>query len=364
MTEHLAQTFLRNGGTLDQLQAQYHLLIKRGTKHPNLVLLKYHQIESPMGDPLVQQCRGIILDEERNWEIVSRPFDKFFNHGEGHAAPIDWKSARVQEKLDGSLMQLFNYRGTWMVASSGTPDAGGEVNGCGFSFAELFWKVFRELGYKLPDDEDAGTTFLFELMTPYNRVVVRHDQNRLVLIGMRTTWGTELKIDRWDDFYNWQAVQAFPLQSVKDVETTFATMDPLKQEGYVIVDSDFNRIKVKHPGYVAIHHLRDGFGPKRILEVIRSGESSEVLTHFPEWTEAFNKVRGAYDLLVSQLECDYVTLRDIPDQKTFAINAVKTRYSPALFQLRKGKVASIRESLANMQIKALMELLAVKDMEM
>jgi hypothetical protein len=362
MSECLPQKFLREGGTLEQLQAKYHVLVKRGVKHPNLVLLKYHQIESPMGDPLVQQCRGLILDEARDWEIVSWPFDKFFNLGEGHARSIDWKSARVLEKLDGSLMQLYMYGGEWQVGTSGTPDGSGEVNGCGFTFAELFWRVWKELGYQLPDVEDAGTTFLFELMTPYNRVVVRHDQNRIALIGMRTTWGTELRID--GGAYNWELVRAFRIDSFAEAEKTFDKMDPLTQEGYVVVDADFNRVKVKHPGYVAIHHLRDGFGPKRILEVIRSGESSEVLTHFPEWTEAFNKVKDAYELLVKQLECDYVTIRDIPDQKTFALNAVKTRYSPALFQLRKGKVSSIRESLAQMQIKQLMELLAVKDMEL
>jgi tRNA splicing ligase len=53
---------------------------------------------------VVQECRGLILDESANWRIVAFPYTKFFNYGEEHAASIDWSTACVQEKLDGSLM--------------------------------------------------------------------------------------------------------------------------------------------------------------------------------------------------------------------------------------------------------------------
>ena len=42
-----------------------------------------------MDNPIVQQARGIILDEAKDWKVVARPYDKFFNLGEGNAAPID-----------------------------------------------------------------------------------------------------------------------------------------------------------------------------------------------------------------------------------------------------------------------------------
>ena len=48
--------FLRNGGTLNDLLASRGILAKRHRARPNLVLLKYNQIESPMGDPMVQDA--------------------------------------------------------------------------------------------------------------------------------------------------------------------------------------------------------------------------------------------------------------------------------------------------------------------
>lgn len=370
--------YLRKGGALGDLLKSYAIKATRHKEFPNLVLLKYNQIDSPMGVRLVQECRGLILDEANDWNVVSRPFDKFFNYGEGHAASINWRSAQVQEKLDGSLMQLYWYQGAWRVATSGMPDASGEVNGCGFTFAELFWRVWKEKGYALPDPGHMSRTFLFELMTPYNRVVVPHKENRLVLIGVRERNGDEYNL--YSDFFSghgWERVRFFPLQTVEDVEATFRTMDPLHQEGYVVVDNYFDRVKVKHPGYVAIHQLRDGFGPKHLLEVIRSGEKSELLTYYPEWTEHFRSIEEKYVDLVVKLELDYVqatmaTACSVPMgvavsparlQKEFASHAVKSQMSGALFSLRAGKVASVKQYLAEMNIKSLMEALKMKDDE-
>lgn len=117
----LTQDFLRSGGILKDLETRFAIKANRSLVHPSLVLLKYDQIDSPMGERLVQECRGLILDEADNWRVVSRSFDKFFNAGEGHAAAIDWSTAQVQEKLDGSLCVLYHYAGAWRVQTSGHP---------------------------------------------------------------------------------------------------------------------------------------------------------------------------------------------------------------------------------------------------
>lgn len=352
MTE--LQQYLKKNG-LQKLQDEFHVAAKRHGEYNNLVCLKYDMIDSPLGHKVVQQSRGCILDEKRGWEYVSRPFDKFFNHGEGHASTIDWSSARVQEKLDGSLVQMYHYRGSWHFGTSGTPDASGNVHATNRAFRDLVRKVWYERRYQAPPD--TSYTYLFELCSKENRVVVSHPVDRLVLIGVRRTWsGLEAPVSWFKKTTNWEVVQEYPLQTTEDIVATFDTMDPLKMEGYVIVDHNFNRIKVKHPGYVAIHHMKDGFGPKRMLEVIRSGETSEVLNAFPEWKPEFEAIQEKYRALVTHLEAEYARLKDIPDQKAFALEAVKTRHPGTLFMLRKGRFGSVRESLANITLDNLQEL--------
>jgi hypothetical protein len=364
----LLQEYLREHGpaALEMLNANYGIASKRHREDPNLVLFKYSQIESPMGVPLVQECRGVILDENNEWEVVARPFDKFFNFGEGHAKEIDWSTARVQEKLDGSLMQLYWY-GEWRVASSGTPDAAGKVNGFDFTFADLFWKTFEQMGYRLPDQTEdlveaqchaREYVYLFELMTPYNRIVVQHLEPKLVLIGVRHRDGQEATLDGWAEDY--QVVRSFPLQSVEQITATFEHISPLSQEGYVVVDDKFNRVKMKSPAYVALHHMKDSMSPRRALEVIRAGEISEVLNAFPEWKDIFDEMSASFNGLVEQLEETYESIKHIDVQRDFALQAIKTPCSGALFSLRSGKVKTIRQYLASMQIDSLADTLRVK----
>jgi RNA ligase len=144
MTLHL-QAFLREGNPISALEEKYAIKATPHPKYPHLILFKYNQIDSPFGEQIVRECRGLILDSNDNWSIVSRPFDKFFNHGEGHAAEIDWKSAKVLEKVDGSLATIYPYDGQWHISTSGSPAAAGNVKDYPFTFEELFWKTFDQI---------------------------------------------------------------------------------------------------------------------------------------------------------------------------------------------------------------------------
>lgn len=60
----LVQDNLKTGlHTLDSLNRDLGISATRHSQHQNLVLLKYDQIESPMDNPIVQECRGLVLDE-------------------------------------------------------------------------------------------------------------------------------------------------------------------------------------------------------------------------------------------------------------------------------------------------------------
>lgn len=359
MKECLPQQFLRNGATLKDLELAFGIKARRHMIYTNLVGLKYDQIDSPLGTELVQQCRGLILDEDNKWEIVARPFDKFFNYGEANATPIDWTTARVQEKLDGTCIIMYHYKGKWHIGTLGLPDASGEVShGTGWCYKELFWWIWDILGYKIPGKQWEKWTFVFELCTQFNRVVVRHPDSRIVFISARSLDGEEEMLGA-EEFpvktYRWEAVKEFPLQTLDEVVATFDKLDPLQTEGYVIVDANLNRIKVKHPGYVALHHMRgDGYGPRRILEVLRRGEAAEVVANFPEWKDDFDIMQHRLADLIAHLEAEYERLKDIPLQKAFALEALNTRLSPALFSVRSGKSLSIRDFVHKMNVDSLL----------
>ena len=124
MTTSYVQRFIDHNPLdwLTKLVDQYSIAV---THDGALVSLKYRQGVSPMHEPIVQECRGMVVNTETNL-IAAWPYNKFWNLGEPLVATIDWSTARVQEKHDGSLMDLYHDDTEWQVASSGTPLAGGD----------------------------------------------------------------------------------------------------------------------------------------------------------------------------------------------------------------------------------------------
>ncbi len=347
---------------LEAVLEKYKLIHKRHNKYPNLVLLRYNQLESPMTEQVSCEARGLILDENNNWAVVSRSYNKFWNDTDGHAAKIDWETAKVYEKLDGSLVVLYWYDNHWNVQTSGTPDASGEVNQTGITFEQLFWDTWNKLGYRLTDHMSVGLCFVFELLTPENRVVVPHSKPRIVLHGVRSVLPTEnyqeFNPEGVAKYYGWEICKSYPLQTIEQITEAAKNLNPMECEGYVVRDAQFNRIKIKSPQYVALAHMKDGFSDRRMIELVRTNEGSEFLGYFPEYKDLHNKYLNKYQSLVSCLEESYEKIKHIEGQKDFALEAQKSKCCGALFNLRNNKSKSIKDYLSQISIANLEKVLS------
>ena len=347
---------------LDILSDQLKVDVKYHPHHPNLVMLKYRQIEADFNNPLVRLCRGIILDRDDNWRVVNYTYYKFLNYGQGNADQINWSTAKVQEKVDGSLCQLYWYDGKWNVATSGMPAADGLVGDFGFTFAELFWRVGNELGYVKP--QETTHCFAFELLSSYNQVVIQHPTNRIVLHGVRDlTTFQELAPTPIAARYGWECVKSFPLNTLEAVVEMAKGMDGTKQEGFVVCDANYNRIKLKCANYVSLAHLRNSCGAskRQMLEIIRRGESEEFLTYFPTLANDFYGVKEKYEALVKEVANYYQAIQHIIGPKEFAAQATKKKFSGLLFGMHQGKLVSFKAGLAEMHIKHLENWLGMKE---
>lgn len=307
------------------------------TRDGDLVSLKYNQIESPMAHPVVRQCRGMVVHAPTG-RILAHPYDKFWNHGEPLAAPVNWKRARVQEKLDGSLMILYHdpFAEIWRVASSGHPTAGGTYGvGGAKTFAEMFWQVFEASEMHMPPVP--GYCYMFELCAPDNRIVVKYDAPRLVLHGARSlstgAEGWSLSLACTAAAFHWPFVTEHPVGSLDEAIAKAAELDPLQSEGFVVVDADFNRVKIKSPRYVRLHHLRDKTTPRAIIEAWQKGEESEILAHFPEMEADFLRVLNPIEnaaILASNALWEHGSLES---RKEFAEHVKHLPYSAVCFRL-------------------------------
>lgn len=277
----------------------------------NLVMFKYNQLDSDLGNPIVQECRGLILDAD-TFEVVSFPFTKFFNYGEANAVDVDWRTSYVTEKIDGSIVKVVNLDGNFLISTNGVIDAFkcslSDSVGCPYaSFGELFMEGMKFYGLTIEDFPRLfapGFTYMFELTSPWNQVVVQWSETKVSLIGIRNN--TTLKETFFGDSELAQVFDTpriFPITNIDQcVEAAKALPDDA--EGYVVVDANFNRIKIKSPRYVQLHYMAGNqtWGAGRVLEILRANEVSEYIAYFPKFKAAFDVVKAKYDAYVRELK--------------------------------------------------------------
>jgi hypothetical protein len=347
---------------LEHLQSEFKIKV---TRDGDLASLKYDMIESPMHEPIVQECRGMVVDVSRK-QVLAWPYNKFWNHGEALAAPIDWSTARVQEKLDGSLMILYwnPSVSAWVVASSGTPRASGSFGNLDAessrTFSRAFWQAFEALDMSLPSQDHQRMCFMFEFCALENRIVVRHDKPRIVLHGVRDVnagveWSHGDLCSLGTD-YGWEVVKTYPIGTIEDALFMANALDPLVNEGFVVVDGKFNRVKIKSPRYVVLHHMKGEATPRRAIELWQAGETQELLAHFPEMAAAILPVQERLEDAALRAWLDFDFNRHLPTQKDFALAVKDTPWSAVTFLLKKHpdpSIATARTILRGLTLAAL-----------
>lgn len=375
--------FLKTFTTVDEAVAQikekYGIHVNAHIDYPNLLQFKYDQIKSPMKKQLCREARGIILDSTDDWKVIAFPFIRFFNNGEHRAANIDWANASIWEKIDGSLMFMYWYDGKWNIASSGLPDASGEVLKAGVTFKDLFWNTWGDLGYDLPPNYADGIdiTYIFELSTPENVVVVPQDRHMISFIGARDiVSGDELSIDSDTFPSNWKRPKRFSVTSEEEALKKCNEMNPMEQEGFVIVDQAFNRVKMKSPQYAAIAHLGltkaeiiefgldinkydESLQQKWMLKVILINECDEFLSYYPQYTEMYKFILSRFVHLMCTMSDLYNEIKHITNQFEYASKVNKHPLSYIFFQLKAGRIESVEEGLRNTDANDVKKLLKI-----
>ena len=257
----------------------------------NFVLLKYDQIRSDFSEPIVRECRGLIVDKN-TYKPVALSFYKFFNVQEPYADTIDWNSAVVQEKVDGSkiLVWFDIYEYSWRISTSGCLNASrANVGDLGVNFKDLFMEVFDiELFNRL----EKHYCYTFELVSPLTKVVVPYEKTDIYFIGVRDM----RTLEEYDPAYIFtlshiKRPKQFPLRTLNDCLQVTEQMG-YDEEGFVVVDVNWHRVKIKSPAYVAAHHLKNNgaVSRKRILEIIEQHEQDEFLGYFPEYKKYFDEI--------------------------------------------------------------------------
>lgn len=290
-------------------------------------LLKYNQIKSDFSEKIVRECRGIILDSGNN--IVCYPFEKFFNYSEQYADEIDWSSARVQEKIDGSIMKLWYAKnGCWMLSTNSCIDAYEvELNmndllkvNCPFkTFGDLFEHAnnFKDIDLNALNQD---YTYMFELVSPYNKVVISYPETMIYHIGTRDNkTGKEINVD-----IGVRKPKQYNIHTLEDCIRCASDL-PSDAEGYVVVDKYWRRVKIKNPIYLQLHRMisNNQLQMKDAVKMILDNEQNEFLSYFPEYSNVFNNIQLSIDRLRERINEVHKHISIISTKKDFALKVME-----------------------------------------
>lgn len=286
----------------------------------HLVTLAYDQFEASMSNPIACMCRGMVITDDAfvakdasdsiqddcplpQARILAFPFVRFFNYGQGD---LVFKPEKVYEKLDGSMIVMYydDRSGSWRFGTRNVPDGSNTANGGNTTFRNLVLKAAaKHYGYEDPSSDGSlgifwmrfslkkGMTYVFELMTPENKVVVDHKDYRLYLIGARSGSDggyQELDVEQVAASTGFDCAPSFKMKfkddpkDVLDTLVKFANMrDPLYHEGFVVLGENWQRLKIKSDAYVTYNKVHD-LSQYDILNLILTGEIDDFMAMMPE----------------------------------------------------------------------------------
>ena len=343
--------FIREHG-VEALKSKHNIIVK---DYDDLIVLNYN-VCSPKHETIVRECRGLILNKH-TLDVVSRSFDRFFNLGEFEHQGFD--NCVVYDKIDGSLIKLYNFNNTWYLSTRGTAFAETTAHS-GDTFVSLCYKA---LGIESAEELqercthlDPNVTYIGELTCRENRVVTIYDGYIIHLLGARNNI-TGTYVSGTDACtIGFRPVNSYAFDTIENLITVTNALPDL-QEGFVIWKDNTPYLKVKSHAYLVAHQTRgEGLTPKRLARMVLFNEMDEYLAYFPEDTRFFNPYVLAKEKLESECVEIFSKYKSL-DIKPFAEQVYKYGYSMALFKTKRNGTDNVLEQLYNLNESKLIDLL-------
>lgn len=333
----------------------------RSQKHPTLPLSIWKYTETTqyerLWDDITLYCRGLVIDEMTG-EVIVKPMKKFFNYEEivdselfsGDNPIPNQGYVNIQTKEDGSLGILFNYKGEWIMATTGSFNSPQGIKGLEMVKSK----------YNL-DSFDKKIVYFCEIIYPENRIVVDYgDIQKVVFISCGMNANNEL-VKYFEDWeYSFDTSSGlFRDSGINDEDIvhseryeTFSTelFNKLKsentknKEGYVLrFEQSYFRMKIKFEDYINLHRIVSNASTTGVWNILMNGQTvSDVLGSIPDESypsikEYEEELSFQYNSLVNEYKILFngmVKFRD--NRKLFAELAKNHKYPTILFNMLDG----------------------------
>jgi hypothetical protein len=208
----------------------------------NMFVLKYRKkvFYDGLWDDFLEHCRGTIVD--RDFNIVTYPFQKIYNYGIEREAPILPPDTQVTayRKVNGFMVAVTWYNGDLLVSTTGSTDSD-------------YVAMARELiapnleKFRQTCEDYSGYTFMFECVHRNDPHVVPEVEGMYYLGHRQKIWGGPVSVSPGLHL-------SFGCFGVERIRCTIAELQVMtkecRHEGFVFYTDDGVSAKIKSPYYL------------------------------------------------------------------------------------------------------------------
>jgi hypothetical protein len=253
-------------------------------------------------DEYTMQARGLVLDD--TGKIVARPWAKFFNMNERPETRL--------EALPQETPIVFHHEETgWRAITRGCWD-NPQTKYATAWLQHHFRRLHRD------------QTYMFELIAPWNRLVVPYAKEEMILLGIRkTVSGEDASYAQVSDYAQNYGFKAVGFETKPISELNLGDPSIMFKEGFVARFSNGLRIKLKYAQYMALHKVMTGLSVKGIWEILSQGQEptfDNVPDEFMDWyAEQRDGLRKAYKDLEEKAKAVFASVPAQPTRKDYAL---------------------------------------------
>lgn len=343
---------------------------------PNWCMFVYNLFNSELTNDVVRGCRGTVLEiNGKDVKVISAPYTKFFGYNDPAGKDIEdsikWNNAQIFEKIDGILIKTASVN--WKLDNGDTekrlyfftngsfdlnapfedslvydePETrGADTYGDLLKYA--LSKVIKdqivynkETGFFYCKGEFAnsiqiGSTLMFELTSPRNRIICDYKETKLWLHGYRDENGIEFNPRNIESFKIFEFPKLYNAKNYEELKEILKTFKGTEQEGVVVVDYSTEgtpRTKIKCEDYLKMKFARDSACNTQVLfKSVVNNEYDDLITSIPAVIPKIEEIKSNISKIQNWLVKESLNIaQNISLNKKDFVMWVKANTNPNLF---------------------------------
>ena len=314
--------------------------IKRCDWNPNWVMFVYNLFNSDLSNYVVRACRGTVLDiNGKDVKVVCYPYSKFDNYGSISCKDIEdsinWNKASFVLKVDGILIKTAKVGEKLYFFTNGSFNLNAPLDECvateeATKNAKTYGCLLKyAINKEAPNvtvnyNEDTGefycvggwtenipegSTLMFELTSPRNKIICKYDETKLWFHGFRGANFLEVNPRNVDFDIPYEIPEIIPANDIKELREILLTFKGDEKEGVVVADysnPEVPRCKIKCQDYLKLKFTRDSPNNVRfIFKAVVDNEYDDLIANVPTVIPVVNKMKSEIKLVYDFFEKEY-----------------------------------------------------------